>query len=661
MPAVSTTQPAPPLAVSTSQPITSTAEVIEPAATAACKSAKSVPLKPAYKDPKVCLEDRVEDLLARMTLAEKIGQMTQVEKNSIREADISDKFIGSILSGGGGSPQPNTPEVWVDMVNTFQERALQTRLGIPLIYGLDAVHGHGNVYGATIFPHNVGLGATRDPALVERIGRATAEEMVATGIYWNFAPVVAVPQDIRWGRVYEGYSENTEIVSALAAAYVRGLQNVGSTPALSDPMAVLATPKHFVGDGGTAWGSSTTNDYRIDQGVTAVDEATLRAIHLPPYQAAVDAGVQSIMVSYSSWGGMKMHAQKYLLTNVLKGELGFKGFLVSDWQAIDQLPGDYYSDIVTSINAGLDMIMVPYDYEAFINGLTEAVNKGDVSRDRIDDAVRRILRVKFQLGLFERPLANKSLLPLVGSEAHRELAREAVRKSLVLLKNDHQTLPLAKDTPLIFVAGPGANDIGRQSGGWTIEWQGKAGNITPGTTLLEGIKNIVTADTTVEYDPTGRFETVTDKNGHPAIAEVGIAVVGELPYAEGLGDREDLSLSSEDAMLIEKVGQHSQKLVVILISGRPMIITPQLAQADALVAAWLPGTEGQGVADVLFEDYPFTGKLPYTWPRAMSQLPFDFVHLSKTGCDSDAPLFPFGYGLDAGNPGKVDLLECSPP
>lgn len=594
-----------------------------------------------YMDPEAAIRDRVEDLLVRMTLAEKIGQMTLVEKNSIKDKDITDKFIGGLLSGGGGYPSRNTPEGWSEMVNGFQEYALQTRLGIPLIYGVDAVHGHGNLRGATIFPQNIGLGATRDPDLVERIGQTTAVEMAATGIYWNFAPVVAVPQDIRWGRTYEGYSENTELVSKLGAAYIKGLQNVGSSPNLSAPTTVLATAKHFVGDGGTAWGSSDTfimQQFMLDQGVTDVDEATLRAVHLSPYVAAIDTGAMSIMVSFSSWGGMKMHAQKYLLTDVLKGELDFKGFLVADWQGIDQIPGDYYSDIVTSINAGLDMIMVPYDYDAFINGLTEAVNNGEVPLERIDDAVRRILTVKFQLGLFERPFADESLLPLVRSDEHRELAREAVRKSLVLLKNDNNTLPLAKDTPLIFVAGQGANDIGIQSGGWTIEWQGKSGDITPGTTILEAIRNTVSENTIVLYNRWGEFDRVTAE-----VADVGIVVMGEMPYAEGVGDDEDLTLSEGDIAVIERVREGSKKVVVILISGRPMIVTEHLDQWDVFIAAWLPGTEGQGVADVLFGDYPFTGKLPYTWPRAMDQIPFDFDHMEPTG--PEAPLFPFGYGL----------------
>jgi beta-glucosidase len=321
---------------------------------------------------------------------------------------------------------------------------------------------------------------------------------------------------------------------------------------------------------------------------------------------------------------------------VLKGELGFKGFLVSDWQAIDQIPGDYYSDIVTAINAGLDMIMVPYDYHAFIDGLTQAVEKGDVAMERIDDAVGRILTVKFQLGLFERPFADRSLLPLVGSDEHREVAREAVRKSLVLMKNEGRVLPLAKDTPLILVAGRAANDIGMQCGGWTIEWQGRAGQITPGTTILEGIRDAVSGGTTVLYRARGEFD---QEKG-----DVGIVVVGELPYAEGVGDAQDLALSKEDIAAIESVRERSERLVVVLVSGRPVIVGDRLDEWDAWVAAWLPGSEGQGVADVLFGDHPFTGKLPYTWPRSMDQLPFDFEHLETSG--KGVPLFPFGYGLE---------------
>ncbi len=576
----------------------------------------------------------MEDLLSRMTLAEKIGQMTQVEKGSIKPADVTKYFIGSVLSGGGGSPAENTPAAWARMVDGYQKAALDTRLGIPILYGVDAVHGHNNLKGAVIFPHNIGLGAANDPALVEKIAAATAEEMSATGIRWNFAPTLAVAQDIRWGRAYESYGESTELVSALGAAYVRGLQNAGKS-GLAAPPSVLATPKHYLGDGGTAWGSSAAPGFKLDQGDARVDEAALREVFLPPYRAAIEAGAQSIMVSFSSWNGARMHANRYLLADVLKGELGFRGFLVSDWQAIDQLPGDYHSDVVSSINAGLDMVMVPFAYQQFISTLTGAVERGEVPVERIDDAVRRILAVKMRMGLFEQPYSNPALLDAVGSAAHRALAREAAARSLVLLQNENQALPAAKDTPLIFVGGQIADDIGAQCGGWTIDWQGRSGAITPGTTLLEAVRGAVSEKTTVEYNRDGQFDGT-------ARAGLGIAVVGELPYAEGAGDREDLALSAADAALIRKMRERSQKLVVVIISGRPLVITDVLDQADAWVAAWLPGTEGQGVADVLFGDLPFTGKLPFAWPAASDQLPLGPANPDATGRQ---PLFSNGYGL----------------
>jgi len=591
-----------------------------------------IPLPP-YLDPAASIEDRVEDLLMRMTLEEKVGQMTQVSKHCIVDEDIRDAFLGGMLSGGGGSPRPNNPASWAEMVNGFQEYALQTRLGIPLIYGVDAVHGHNNVRGAVIFPHNIGLGAANDPELMERIGQVTALEMIATGIYWNFAPVVAVPQDIRWGRTYEGFSEDTEIVSTLGSAYIRGLQNVGGETDLAAASTVLATPKHFVGDGGTTWGTSMR--FMIDQGVTQVDEETLRAIHLPPYVEAIENGAMSMMVSYSSWNGLKMHAHEYLLTTVLKGELGFEGFLVSDWEALRQLPGSFYDQIAASINAGLDMIMLPCNYDLFMTSLMGAIRQGDVPQARIDDAVRRILRVKFMLGLFEQPFSDPSLLSKVGSEEHREVAREAVRKSLVLLRNEGDLLPLDRDTPLILVAGAGISDIGRQCGGWTITWQGSGGDITPGTTILDGIEAMVSEETTVIYRRFGRFE---DFEG---TAEIGIAVIGERPYAEGEGDDANLALLDRDLEMLERLRDQADKLVVIMLTGRPLMIADYLESWDALVVAWLPGTEGQGIADVLFGDYPYTGRLPYTWPRSADQLP-------QGALGEDAALFPLGYGLTVG-------------
>ncbi|RPI31592.1 MAG: glycosyl hydrolase family protein [Chloroflexota bacterium] len=592
---------------------------------------------PLYKDPSQPVEARVEDLLARMTLQEKVGQMTQVEKNSLAPEDVADYFIGSVLSGGGGYPTQNTAEAWASMVDSFQEYAMQTRLGIPIIYGVDAVHGHNNLAGATIFPHNIGLGAAGDPDLMERIGRATAEEVAATGIRWNFAPVLAVVQDVRWGRTYESYGENTQLVTELSNAYLNGLQGDD----LSDPLSVLASPKHYIGDGATRFGTSAI--YLIDQGDMQVDEEKLRAVFLPPYEAAIDSGALNVMVSFSSWRGLKMSAHKYLLTDLLKDELGFRGFLVSDWQAIDQIPGEYYSDVVTTINAGLDMNMVPYDFKLFVSNLTEAINNGDIPMERIDDAVRRILRAKFELGLFEHPFSDPAHLPLVGSDEHRLLAREAVARSMVLLKNDSETLPLSKDTPLVFVGGAIADNLGDMSGGWTLEWQGFDGNSIPGTTILDAIEDTVSENTTVEYDRTGRFESVLDNSGRPAVADVGIAVIGEKAYAEGVGDSLNLALSSQDVRLIEEMRLRSKKLVVLLVSGRPLIVTDQLENVDAFVAAWLPGTEGQGVADVIFGDVPFTGKLSFSWPRSLSQVPFDFDNM---GTGEDGPLFPYGFGLE---------------
>lgn len=625
------------------------------------------PTKPAedqgkliYLDPEQTTAARVEDLLTRMSLAEKIGQMTQIEKGSISPAQVTQYFIGSVLSGGGGSPRTNTAEAWAEMVDGFQDAALATPLGIPLIYGVDAVHGHGNLKGATIFPQNIGLGAANDPDLMFQIGRATAEEMWATGIPWNFGPVVAVPQDIRWGRTYEGYSEDTDLVTRLAIPYLEGLQNP-ETENSAGKLFVLATAKHYLGDGGTFWGTSTTSNlgvkYQLDQGDMQMDETRVRALFLPPYQAAVDAGVQSVMISFSSWNGLKMHANQYMITEVLKGELGFEGFVVSDWGGIDQISPIYYDAIVAAINAGVDMNMVPYNAQQFINTLTKAVESGDVPMERIDDAVRRILTVKFNLGLFEQSYSRSELLNSVGSDQHREIAREAVRKSLVVLKNENAALPVAKDVPVIFVAGSHADDIGLQSGGWTIQWQGQAGKITSGTTIFEGIQSTVSNDSQLFYDRKGQFSEALDAKGSPLKADVTIIVVGEKPYAEGVGDSADLSLGASDIKLITELRERSQKVVLILVSGRPLVVTEAYPLVDGLVAAWLPGTEGQGVADVLFGDYPFNGNTPYSWPRSNEQLPLNLNNIGdKTGCD--APLFPFGYGLGQAGSKPIAWIEC---
>jgi beta-glucosidase len=547
-----------------------------------------------------------------MTLDEKIGQMTQADRGALRsESDIRGYFLGSVLSGGGSSPPDKTAPGWAEMYDRYQGIALQTRLRIPLAYGIDAVHGHNNVVGAVIFPHNVGLGCTRDPALVERVARATAEEVAATGLDWTFSPCIAVARDERWGRTYESFGETPELVSEMAAAAVRGYQP-----------AILACAKHYLADGGTAGGR--------DQGDARMDEAALRAIHLPGYRAAVAAGVGSVMASFSSWNGQKMHGHRYLLTDVLKGELGFAGFVVSDWAGIDQLPGDYASDVEASINAGIDMVMVPERYPEFVSTLKSLVQSGRVPQSRIDDAVRRILRQKIALGLWQKPYADRSLLAQVGSEAHRQLGREAVRKSLVLLENEDRALPLSKMTRRIHVAGKNADDLGNQCGGWTITWQGGSGAITTGTTILQGIRAAVLGGASVTYSRDG-----SGADG----ADVGVVVVGETPYAEGRGDQADLSLAAEDVAAVRAVRRAGIPTVVVLVSGRPMILDAILDDAGAIVAAWLPGTEGAGVADVLFGDFAPTGRLSHSWPRTMAQVPVNW------GDAAYDPLYPYGHGL----------------
>jgi len=615
--------------------------------------------KVIYSDASQPVEARVADLLQRMSLDEKIGQMTQVEKNSIQPGDITRYFIGSILSGGGGSPIKNTPQDWYAMVQGYQDEALHTRLKIPIVYGVDAVHGHGNLQNATIFPHNIGLGAANNPELTEKIARATTEEMLASGIPWNFSPVIAVVQDVRWGRTYESYGEDTQLVSALGAAYIKGTQVLqdGDAPSQGQTLFALATPKHFIGDGATIWDSSRTENYKLDQGNTQVSEDILRKLFLPPYQSAVESGAMNIMASFSSWKGTKLHAQQPLLTKILKNELGFNGFIVSDWQAIDQIyPDDYYASLVTAINAGIDMNMVPYDYIKFIETTRQAVVNGDIPEARIDDAVRRILRVKLNLGLFEHPMPDPRYQSAVRSREHLELARQAVRESLVLLKNQNNILPLSKDTPVIFIAGEGANDIGLQSGGWTLQWQGVKGNINEGTTILSGIRAAVDTNTRIEFSRDADFNEFKDPNGEALIADVGFVILAEEPYAEGVGDAADISLTETEIQLIKQTRERSKTVLVILLSGRPRVITEGLPLAEAWVAAWLPGTEGNGIADVLFGDYPFTGKTSYTWPRSNEQLPININNVTdKTGCD--APLFPFGYGLAYGE-SMPEILDC---
>jgi beta-glucosidase len=597
-------------------------------------------------------DEEARTLMAKMTLAEKVGQMTQPDWKALKDRnDIGGLFLGSVLCGGSSDPDSgNTLKDWKGLYEEAQKHALGTRLAIPLLFGIDAVHGHNNVLGAVVFPHNIGLGCTRDPGLIERIGQVTARETRATGIQWTFAPCVTVPQDIRWGRTYEGFSEDPAVAAMLGQASVRGLQG----ERLSEREHVLACAKHFVGDGGTAYRSAVGNGL-LDQGDTRVDEATLRAIHMAGYPAAINAGVGTIMPSYSSWNGVKCTGNKYLLTHILKDELGFAGFVISDYNAIDQLvppasegvllasnnasgqvaTSDYKKCVEIAINAGVDMVMVTGRYRDYIRLLQELVQEGKVPVSRIDDAVTRILRVKLAMGMMDgntTHMADPNLAAKFGSEAHREVAREAVRRSLVLLKNEGGVLPLSRKAVRIHVTGRGADDLGMQCGGWTIDWQGKRGAVTPGgTTILDAICAAAGKDTKITHS--------TDGTG-AAGADVAVVVVGEEPYAEMEGDREDLSLAKEDAAAVSEAKAAGVPVVVVVLSGRPLVLGKTLGQADALVAAWLPGTEGTGVADVLFGDYKPSGKLSFTWPQSMEQVPMGYRKESI-----QKPLFPLGFGL----------------
>lgn len=566
------------------------------------------------------IDEKVEALLKNMTLEEKIGQMTLPDSSALRghEEDIITYYLGAVLSGGGSDTADNSPGSWANQYNLYQTYATQTRLAIPLLYGIDAVHGHNNVYGAVIFPHNIGLGCTDNEALVERAAQVTAEEMAGTGMNWDYAPCIAVARDERWGRTYESFGETPELVRKLGVAHLKGLQ--GSD--LTKRPNVVACAKHYVGDGGTANG--------LDQGDAQIDEATLRTIHLPGYIDATAAGVKTIMASFSSWNGVKMHASKYLLTDVLKNELGFKGFIVSDWDAINQLNGPLSNQIATSINAGIDMVMLSGNYLAFIDTLKDLVRQGTISQSRIDDAVRRILKIKYEAGLFDNAFEDRTYLAGIGSSIHREVARQCVRESLVLLKNNNKTLPLSKTLNKIIVAGENADDIGNQCGGWTISWQGTSGATTIGTTILQGIKNTVSANTIVTYSKDGTGATGAD---------IGIVVIGETPYAEGPGDSVTLALDSADITAVNNVKNAGIPVVAVLVSGRPLILDSMLENTDAFVAAWLPGTEGQGVAEVLFGDYNFKGKLSHSWPKNINQLPLNY------GDSNYDPLFSYGYGL----------------
>lgn len=585
-----------------------------------------------YRDKTQPIELRIADLLSYMTLEEKIGQMALVEKNSLNElSDISTYHLGGLLSGAGAKPKNNTAEGWSDMIKTYQSEASYTRLGIPLLYGADAIHGHSHVPGATVFPHAIGLGAANNPDLVKAIANATAKELAATGVNWSFGPNLDQPQDIRWGRVYETFSDDPALVSKLGVAYLEGLQNIED-----GSISILATPKHYLGLGGMGWNTSLNKNFKIDQGVTVADEATLRTVYLPPFADAVDAGALSIMVGLNVWGDQKIVIQKQLLTELLKGELGFEGFLVSDWYGVHEGRHNKFLATVQAVNAGVDMVMLPFDYKTFERHMKWANRLGLISDARIDDAVTRILRAKFALGLFD---GDKEIVGFesVGSPAHRALARDAVAQSLVLLKNDHDVLPLPSNIGHIRVAGSAADNVGKQMGGWSIEWQGVTGSDFKNTTsILAGIQESVSEETLVEYDVLGNFSAETEK------ATVGIAVVGERPYAEGWGDSAYPILSEEDLLAIKNLQASCDKVVVVIVSGRPLLIKNEVESFDALVAAWLPGSEGAGIADVLFGKKSFSGTLPLPWPSHSEQLP---ITTNGNTADGTLPLFPRSFGL----------------
>ncbi len=594
-------------------------------------------LESQKSDPSI--EKRITKLLASMSLDRKIGQMIQIEIRTFTPEDMKKYRFGAVLNGGGSWPHNNkhadaaewaalSDSIWKSCVDGLEDP-------IPPLWGTDAVHGHNNFAGATIFPHNIGLGAAHDTALVNRIGQITAKEVLATGVNWNFAPTVAVVQDYRWGRTYESYSEDPVLVASFASNYIAGLQgNFGNG-------SVLATAKHFIGDGGTDGGD--------DRGNNLSSEEKLLSIHAPGYLAAIKAGVQVVMASYSSWKGTRMHANQYLLTDVLKNRLGFDGFVVTDWDGIETVEGCSKNNCPSAVNAGIDMFMIPFkaDWQPFFDNLKKQVENGEVPMSRIDDAVSRILRVKLRMGLMDQKIpadrAVKGAIPLPGAPEHRAIAREAVRKSLVLLKNNNSVLPLDRNKRVL-VTGRGADSIAIQAGGWTLTWQGNDytnQDFTGATTILGGIKAVAK---NVTFDP--RCDSISKD-----MYDVAVVVIGEKPYAEFKGDIEGgLTLEHaesypEDAQLLRKIKNASIPVVTVLLSGRPLCVNKELNSSDAFVAAWLPGSEGAGIADLLFKNddgtigYDFSGKLSFSWPKRPCP-----AAVNKDG-DQYAPLFPLGYGL----------------
>ncbi|MEW6384303.1 MAG: exo 1,3/1,4-beta-D-glucan glucohydrolase, partial [Pseudomonadota bacterium] len=608
---------------------------------------------PLAADP--ALEKRITDLMAGMTVEDKVGQLVQGDIASVTPDDVRRYRLGSILAGGNSDPGGRydaSPAEWLALADAFYDASMDTSKGgkaIPLLFGIDAVHGQSNIIGATLFPHNIGLGATRNPELLRQIGGITALETRVTGMEWTFAPTVAVPQDDRWGRTYEGYSESPDVVASYAAAMVEGLQGRVGTPEFLDGRHVIASVKHFLGDGGTTDGK--------DQGDTRISESDLVRIHAAGYPPAIAAGAQTAMASFNSVNGEKMHGHRHYLTDVLKGRMNFGGFVVGDWNGHGQVKGCTTTDCPATIIAGLDMAMASDSWKGFYETTLAAVKDGRITTQRLDDAVRRILRVKFRLGLFEagRPSTRAvgGQFALIGAPAHRTVARQAVRESLVLLKNQNGLLPLSPKQRIL-VAGDGADDVGKQAGGWTLNWQGTGTtrkDFPNADTIYEGIARQASA---------AGGEAVLAVDGRYAVKpDVAVVVFGEDPYAEFQGDRPTLAYkpgNETDLALLKRLKAEGIPVVAVFLSGRPLWVNREINAADAFVAAWLPGSEGAGIADVLLRgsdgrvQHDFKGKLSFSWPRTATQ------YANNVGQKDYDPLFAFGFGLTYADNGDLAAL-----
>lgn len=578
-----------------------------------------------YMDKSLSTKKRVELLISEMSLEEKVGQMMQGSRDVVSGDDLKDLGLGSVLSGGGSYPGNNTMKDWNDMFIDYQDSAMSSKHKIPILYGVDAVHGLALIPGAVVYPHNIGLGAANDPELTYQMGAAVAEEMKLVNILWNFSPCVAVNTDPRWGRTYECFSSDPAIVTSLSDAYLKGQSDQG----------VAATAKHYIADGGTKFGTGEGN-FLIDRGDVVITEEVLRTIHLKPYEQLIQSGVKIIMASFSSYNGLKMHENKYLLTDVLKNELGFQGFVVSDWEAINGLSGSSFEEkMIKAVNAGVDMFMEPFNYKEGINAIINGVNNKEIGTERIDDAVSRILTVKFDMGLFEDPYMEQSSHEIedLGNEEYRNLARQLVEKSLVLLKNENKILPLKRNQK-IFVTGPAIDDMGLQCGGWGLTWQGNMDNggkkVTEGVTILEGLR---------KYAEKYNLEIITEK-GRAKEADIVILAVGEVPYAEFEGDTDDLSITGakghpDNLEAIEYVKALNKPVLTLIVAGRNVIINEYMEDWDGIVMCYLPGSEGEGVASVLTGESSFTGKLP---------MPY-YKNTTDIGKEDPDLLYAPGYGL----------------